>query len=85
MDGEKAMGCSLSSRESTHEASREKPRGADPKLSPDLGVNTGPDGRDRGRASQFDPAIDKERKLISNLRWNLLVFVQTVLNIWPNG
>ena len=24
-------------------------------------------------ASQFDPAIDKERKFISNLRWNMLV------------
>ena len=33
-----------------------------------LKVDTGLDGRDRGRASQFDPAIDKERKLISNLR-----------------
>jgi hypothetical protein len=38
-----------------------------------LKVDTGPDGHDRGRASQFDPAIDKERKLISNLRWNMLV------------
>ena len=25
-----------------------------------LKADTGPDGRDRGRASQFDPAIDKE-------------------------
>ena len=25
------------------------------------------------RASQFDPTIDKERKLINNLRWNMLV------------
>ena len=36
---------------STHEASQEKPRGADPELSPGLGVDTGPDGHDRGRAS----------------------------------
>jgi hypothetical protein len=27
-----------------------------------------PDSHDQGRSSQFDPAIDKERKLISNLR-----------------
>ena len=63
---------------STHEASQEKPHGADPKLSPGLGVDTGPDGHDRGRASQFDPTIDKERKFISNLRWNMLVCAQTL-------
>jgi hypothetical protein len=50
------------------EASREKPRGADPELSPNLSGDIGPDGCDRGRASQFDPIIDKERKLINNLR-----------------
>jgi len=33
-----------------------------------LRKGAGPDGHDRGRASQFDTAIDKERKLISNLR-----------------
>jgi hypothetical protein len=48
-------------------------------------VSAGPDGCDWGRASQFDPAIDKERKLISNLRWNMPVLVQTVSNIWPSG
>jgi hypothetical protein len=50
-----------------------------------LRKGAGPDGRDRGRASQFDPAIDKERKLISNLRCNMRVFVQTVPNIWLSG
>ena len=29
------------------------------------------------RASQFDPAIDKERKLISNLRWNMPVLLDS--------
>ena len=33
------------------------------------------------RASQFDPTIDKERKLISNLRWNVPVLVQLVPNV----
>ena len=33
-----------------------------------LKADTRLDGRDRGHASQFDPVIDKERKLISNLR-----------------
>jgi hypothetical protein len=51
-----------------HEASREKPRGEDLELSPNLKGDTEPDGRDLGHASQFDRAIDKERKLISNLR-----------------
>ena len=41
------------------------------------------------RASQFDPTIDKERKFISNLRWNMSVFAQTVPNVplqeQPNG
>jgi hypothetical protein len=50
-----------------------------------LWKGAGPDGRDWGRASQFDPAIDKERKLISNLRRNMPVFVQTVPNIRPSG
>ena len=58
-----------------HEASRKKLRGADPELSLGLGVDTRPDGRDRGCASQFDPIIDKERKLISNLRRNMPAFV----------
>jgi hypothetical protein len=49
------------------------------------GVSTVPDGRDRGCASQFDPAIDKNRKLISNLRWNMSVLVHRVPNIWPSG
>ena len=30
------------------------------------------------RASQFDPAIDKERKFICNLRWNMPVLAQIV-------
>ena len=64
-----------------HKASREKSHGADPELFPGLKGDTGPDGRDLGRASQFDPAIDKERKLISNLRWNMPVLLQTVLNV----
>ena len=68
-----------------HEASREKPRGADPELTPGLGMDNGPDGRDRGRASQFDHVIDKEIKFINNLRWNMPVFVQTVPNIQPSG
>ena len=51
-----------------HEASQEKPRGADPELSLGLKRDTGPDGRDLGRASQFDPTIDKETRLISSLR-----------------
>ena len=33
------------------------------------------------RASQFDPVIDKERKFISNLRWNMLVYAQTVPSV----
>jgi hypothetical protein len=68
-----------------HEASREKPRGADPELSLGLRVSTRPDGHDRGCANQFDPVIDKERKLISNLRWNIPLLVQIVPNIWPSG
>jgi hypothetical protein len=44
-----------------------------------------PNGHDRGRASQFGPAVDKERKLISNLRWNMPMFVQIIPNIWPSG
>ena len=47
-------------------------------------MDTGLNGRDRGRVSQFDPTIDKERELISDLRWNMSVFVQTVPNIWPS-
>jgi hypothetical protein len=69
----------------SHGASREKPRGADPELSPDLRGDTGPDSCDQGRASQFVPAIDKERKLISNLRWSMSMFVHTVSNIRPSG
>ena len=61
-------------------ASQEKPRGADPELSQDF-RNIGPDGRDLRRASQFDPVIDKKERLISNLRWNMLVLLQTVLNV----
>ena len=68
-----------------HEASREKPRGADPELTPGLGMDNGLDGHDRGRASQFDPVINNERKLIRNLRWNMPVFVQIVPNIRPSG
>jgi hypothetical protein len=41
--------------------------------SPRTYEDTGPDSHDRGHASQFDPVIDKERKLISNLRWNMPV------------
>jgi hypothetical protein len=52
----------------SHKASREKPRRVDPDLSPDLRGDTGLDGCDRRRASQFNPAIGKERKLINNLR-----------------
>jgi hypothetical protein len=63
------------------QASREKLRGADHELSPGLKGDTRPDGRDLGCASQFDPTIDKERKLISNLRWNMLVFVRTDPNV----
>ena len=81
---QKGDGSSSTVRCSTHEASREKPRGADLKLSLGLGVDTRPDGHDRGCASQFDPIIDKERKLISNLRWNMPVFVQIVPNIRPS-
>ena len=33
------------------------------------------------RASQFDPTIDKERKFISNLRWNMPVCAQTVPSV----
>jgi hypothetical protein len=52
-----------------------------------LGLKKGarPDGHDLGRASQFDLAINKERKLISNLRWNMPIFIQIVPNIWPSG
>jgi hypothetical protein len=49
-----------------HEAIREKSRGADPELSPDL-EDIGLDGCDLGRASQFDPGIDKETSEGSNL------------------
>ena len=61
--------------------SREKPRGADPELSLGLKGDTRPDGRDLEHASQFDPIIDKETRLISNLRWNMPAFVQTVPNV----
>ena len=33
------------------------------------------------RASQFDPTIDKERKFISNIRWNMPVFAQIVPSV----
>ena len=46
-----------------------------------LRKDVGLDGRDQGRASQFGPTIDKERKLISNLRWNMPVFSHTVPNM----
>jgi hypothetical protein len=49
--------------------SQEKPCGAGLDLSSDLGHKT-VDSNMR-RASQFDPAIDKERKVIINLRWNM--------------
>ena len=42
------------------QASREKLRRAGLKISSTS--NTGPDGHDRGRASQFDPAIDEDKK-----------------------
>jgi hypothetical protein len=45
-----------------HEASQEKPHEVDPELSLNLGGYR-PDGHDQGRASQFDSAIDKERKV----------------------
>ena len=32
-------------------------------------------------ASQFDPTIDKERKFISNLRWNMPICAQTVSSV----
>jgi hypothetical protein len=38
------------------------------------------DGHGLGHASQFDPVIDK-RKVISNLRWNILVLLHTVPNV----
>ena len=63
-------------------ASREKPCGADPKISQDFG-NIGPDGRDLRRASQFDPVI--EERLISNLWWNMPVLLQPVLNMQLNS
>ena len=50
-----------------------------------LRKDTEPDGPNRGRASQFDPTIDKEIRLISNLRWNMPVFVQTVPNMQLSG
>jgi hypothetical protein len=47
-----------------------------------LASNMGPVGSERlCRASQFDPAIDKER-IISSLRWNMSVLHQTVPNMW---
>ena len=49
--------------------------------SPQTLEDTELNGRDLGCASQFDPVIDKETRLISNLRWNMSVFVQTVLNV----
>jgi hypothetical protein len=52
---------------------------------PGLKKGARPDGHDPGHASQFDLAINKERKLISNLRWNMPVFIQIVPNIWPSG
>ena len=61
-------------------ASREKLRGADPEISQDFG-NIGPDAHDLRRASQFDLVIDKEKRLISNLRWNMPVLLQTVPNV----
>jgi hypothetical protein len=43
--------------------------------------NTGPvEVETNWRASQFDPAIDKE-KIISSLRWNMPVLHQTVPNV----
>jgi hypothetical protein len=50
-----------------------------------LKVDTGLDGHDQGHASQFDPAIDKEVNLISNLRWNMPVFFQIVSNMQLNS
>jgi hypothetical protein len=47
--------------------SREKPRGVDPVISNGLGHRTD-QFETWGCASQFDPVIDKERKVISNLR-----------------
>jgi hypothetical protein len=35
-----------------------------------------------GRASQFNSVIDKERKVISNLRWNMSALLQIVPNVW---
>jgi hypothetical protein len=58
-----------------HEVSQEKSHGVDPELSSSLRVSTGPDGHDRGCVSQFNPTIDKERKLIGNLRWNMPVLI----------
>jgi hypothetical protein len=69
---------------SLHAASREKPHGADLEISQGFG-NTRPDGRDLRHASQFDPVIDKEERFISNLRWNMSVLVQTVLNMRLNS
>jgi hypothetical protein len=71
----------VTSRRRHTQASREKLRGVDPELSSGLKGDTRPDGRDLGRASHFDPTIDKERKVIRNLRWNMLVFVQTDPNV----
>ena len=42
-----------------------------------MGVDARLDGHDQGRASQFDPTIDKERKLISNLRQNMPVLLDS--------
>jgi hypothetical protein len=49
-----------------------------------LSFNTGPVGFEQKlerRASQFDLQLTRERKLISNTRWNMLVFFQTVPNM----
>jgi hypothetical protein len=46
------------------QASQEKLRGADPELSLSLKGDTKPDGPDLGRASQFDPAIDRENRSV---------------------
>ena len=49
--------------------------------SPRTQEDIGPDGHDLGHSSQFDPVINKETRLISNLRCNMPVFVQTVPNV----
>jgi hypothetical protein len=66
-----------------HIASREKLRRAGPKTSSTS--NTGPIGRDQGRASQFDPVIDKEKEMIINLRRNISVLLQIIQDLWLNS